>query len=148
MLSIPFALQVLPLVVTVGYLSHRNSQATVADLTNQMSKDLQESQQQLENHSTFLEASVSQRTQELQIEVERRGQAETALKRVNAELHRLAFMDGLTQIANRRSFDERLEHEWQRLKRDQLPLALILLDVDYFKRFNGRNRFICSDIAV
>ncbi|MEH1817391.1 MAG: PAS domain S-box protein [Nostoc sp.] len=54
----------------------------------------------------------------------------------NEELQRLATLDGLTQIANRRRFDEYLESEWQRLKREQLSLSLILLDVDFFKLYN------------
>lgn len=52
------------------------------------------------------------------------------------ELHRLATLDGLTQVANRRRFDEYLVQEWQRAERERLPLALILCDVDYFKRYN------------
>ncbi|PHM09884.1 PAS domain S-box protein [Nostoc sp. 'Peltigera malacea cyanobiont' DB3992] len=54
----------------------------------------------------------------------------------NEELQRLATLDGLTQIANRRRFDQYLESEWQRLKREQLSLSLILLDVDFFKLYN------------
>ncbi|MDZ8136400.1 MAG: PAS domain S-box protein [Nostoc sp. DedQUE04] len=54
----------------------------------------------------------------------------------NEELQRLATLDGLTQIANRRRFDQYLEAEWQRLKREQLSLSLILLDVDFFKLYN------------
>ncbi|WP_322743960.1 sensor domain-containing diguanylate cyclase [Nostoc edaphicum] len=54
----------------------------------------------------------------------------------NEELQRLATLDGLTQIANRRRFDQYLETEWQRLKREQLSLSLILLDVDFFKLYN------------
>ncbi|MBE9029279.1 diguanylate cyclase [filamentous cyanobacterium LEGE 11480] len=59
-----------------------------------------------------------------------------ALQQANQELERLATLDGLTQIANRRRFDLYLEQEWQRLARDQQPLSLILCDVDYFKCYN------------
>ncbi len=54
----------------------------------------------------------------------------------NHQLHRLAYLDGLTQIPNRRQFDEQLAQEWQRLKREQLPLAIVFCDVDYFKAYN------------
>ena len=54
----------------------------------------------------------------------------------NAELKNLAMLDGLTQIANRRRFDECLEIECQRLLRDKTPLSLILCDIDYFKAYN------------
>ncbi|ODG97900.1 hypothetical protein A4S05_11485 [Nostoc sp. KVJ20] len=63
----------------------------------------------------------------------------------NEELHRLATLDGLTQIANRRRFDEYLEGEWQRLKREQLALSLILFDVDFFKLYNDTYGHLAGD---
>jgi diguanylate cyclase (GGDEF)-like protein len=51
-------------------------------------------------------------------------------------LQRLATKDSLTGIANRRSFEERLQAEWYRAQRDRLPLALILADIDHFKLYN------------
>lgn len=65
-----------------------------------------------------------------------RKQAELALKEANLKLETLAHFDSLTGIANRRRFDEHFEREWQRLAREHQPLSLILLDVDYFKRYN------------
>ena len=58
------------------------------------------------------------------------------LEDANSELQRLATVDGLTQVANRRRFDEYLEDEWQRMMREQLPLSLILCDIDCFKLYN------------
>ncbi|MCT7987570.1 putative bifunctional diguanylate cyclase/phosphodiesterase [Laspinema olomoucense] len=58
------------------------------------------------------------------------------LRIANAELEKLATTDGLTQIANRRIFDTVLEQEWKRLMRSQSPLSVILIDVDFFKRYN------------
>ena len=58
------------------------------------------------------------------------------LQAANKELQQLAILDGLTGIANRRYFDLILNKEWQRLAREQLPLSLILCDVDYFKAYN------------
>lgn len=48
----------------------------------------------------------------------------------------LAFIDGLTQVANRRYFDEYLQQEWRRHASDRKSLSLILCDVDYFKHYN------------
>jgi len=62
--------------------------------------------------------------------------AEEELQKANMELVRLATIDGLTQIANRRQFDDCLAREWQRLTREKKPLALIMADIDYFKLFN------------
>lgn len=57
-------------------------------------------------------------------------------KRAQTELERLANHDGLTSIVNRRGFDEKLHIEWRRASREKQPLALIMIDVDHFKRFN------------
>lgn len=51
-------------------------------------------------------------------------------------LESLALLDALTHIANRRRFDETLVTEWKRAKRDESPLSLILIDIDYFKQYN------------
>ncbi len=58
------------------------------------------------------------------------------LQIANHKLERLARVDGLTQVANRRYFDEYLEREWTRMIREREPLSLILCDVDFFKRYN------------
>ncbi len=63
----------------------------------------------------------------------------------NQELQRLASVDGLTQVANRRRFDEYLNTEWRRLAREQRPLSLILCDVDYFKRYNDTYGHLAGD---
>lgn len=63
-------------------------------------------------------------------------QLEEELRQINLELERLATLDGLTQVPNRRQFDAYLETEWLRSQREQRPLALIMFDVDYFKLFN------------
>ena len=60
----------------------------------------------------------------------------TEQKLAQTALERLATLDGLTGIANRRAFDDRLQHEWSRAGRANAPLSLILADVDYFKRYN------------
>jgi len=57
-------------------------------------------------------------------------------EQVEAELAVLATTDGLTGLANRRTFDHRLETEWLRACRDGTPLSLLLIDVDQFKAYN------------
>jgi diguanylate cyclase (GGDEF)-like protein len=75
-----------------------------------------------EKYAQVLEQKVTERTQELE--------------KANQELHRLAIVDGLTQIANRRRFNEYLIQQWQKLAKEKQPLCLILCDVDYFKLYN------------
>lgn len=84
-----------------------------------------------------------EKNERLQQEIKARKEIEKALQdsqlqlqQANQELERLAHLDGLTQIANRRRFDQVLQEEWQRLARKQQPLSLILCDVDYFKSYN------------
>ncbi|GAB4237160.1 MAG: hypothetical protein Kow0049_22730 [Stanieria sp.] len=75
---------------------------------------------------------------ELQLhkEISDRQKIEAALHQANQELERLTILDSLTQVANRRRFDEYLLQQWQILRKDHSPLSLILCDVDYFKLYN------------
>jgi diguanylate cyclase (GGDEF)-like protein len=57
-------------------------------------------------------------------------------KDVEEHLSNLAIHDGLTGIYNRRYFDETLAREWKRTMREKAPLSLIMLDIDYFKKYN------------
>lgn len=72
----------------------------------------------------------------LQQQIERERQLSEQLEAANRELQRLVSIDGLTQISNRRYFDEWLMQEWKRLARERQPLASILCDVDCFKNYN------------
>lgn len=58
------------------------------------------------------------------------------LERRNQELQHLSMTDALTGIPNRRFFDDILRREWRRGIREQFPLSLIMIDVDFFKKFN------------
>ncbi len=67
------------------------------------------------------------------------------LKRARDTLARLATTDGLTGLANRRSFDDRLAAEHRRLSRGGGELSLILLDIDHFKLFNDTYGHLAGD---
>jgi diguanylate cyclase (GGDEF)-like protein/PAS domain S-box-containing protein len=67
------------------------------------------------------------------------------LEKANQELHRLTIIDGLTQIANRRRFDECLQQEWVRMARAKLPLSIIMCDVDCFKLYNDHYGHLLGD---
>ncbi|WP_414563671.1 EAL domain-containing protein [Anabaena sp. CCY 9613] len=70
------------------------------------------------------------------------------LQQANQELQRLAASDGLTQVANRRCFDDKLNLEWQRLAREKASLSLILCDVDCFKLYNDTHGHLAGDDAL
>jgi diguanylate cyclase (GGDEF)-like protein len=61
------------------------------------------------------------------------------------ELHRLSTIDALTGIANRRAFDEALSQEWRRMMRHGSALSLLLIDVDFFKRYNDTYGHVAGD---
>jgi len=72
----------------------------------------------------------------------------TELENLNQELSGLAWSDGLTQIANRRRFDQYLQGEWQRLMREKAPLTLILCDIDHFKLYNDHYGHLSGDLCL
>ncbi|MEP0314364.1 MAG: sensor domain-containing diguanylate cyclase [Hyphomonas sp.] len=57
-------------------------------------------------------------------------------KKLEEELAALALQDGLTGLGNRRSFDQMLDRSWKETLREGGEMALLLLDIDYFKQFN------------
>jgi diguanylate cyclase (GGDEF)-like protein len=73
---------------------------------------------------------------------------EAELHRANERLADLASKDGLTGIANRRGFDEQFAVEWNRTKRSAGSIALIVLDVDHFKKFNDRYGHLAGDACL
>jgi len=62
----------------------------------------------------------------------------TEHKDLEEKLEALAIRDGLTGLANRRRFDDELQKEWARARRDGSTLGLLMIDVDHFKAFNDR----------
>ena len=79
------------------------------------------------------------------IDISKYKQVELALQKANEELQRLAALDDLTQIANRRRFDERLAEEWRRARRDGTYLAVVLSDIDFFKLYNDTYGHVKGD---
>ncbi|MEB3189815.1 MAG: diguanylate cyclase [Snowella sp.] len=94
-----------------------------------LTQERKEAKKALEKMIQSLERRVQCRTCELHT-------TQLQLQKANQELEKLVNVDGLTQVANRRCFDERIEREWQCLLRNHQPLSLLILDVDYFKDYN------------
>jgi diguanylate cyclase (GGDEF)-like protein len=70
------------------------------------------------------------------------------LEAANRRLERLAFLDDLTQVANRRRFDEVLDREWRRMSREQLPLSILFCDLDCFKSYNDTYGHQAGDLCL
>lgn len=67
------------------------------------------------------------------------------LEDANERFRQLSSQDGLTEIANRRRFDEFLEQEWRRALREKHPVSLIFFDIDYFKAYNDTYGHLAGD---
>lgn len=72
-------------------------------------------------------------------------QLNARLEEARARLEAISETDALTGIANRRQFDRRLREEWSRLARHGVAFALLLADVDHFKRYNDRHGHPAGD---
>jgi diguanylate cyclase (GGDEF)-like protein len=67
---------------------------------------------------------------------------------LNVELTRVAAVDGLTGVANRRYFDDRYRAEWRRSKREAESVALMMIDIDHFKGFNDHYGHLAGDECI
>ncbi|SDT30426.1 PAS domain S-box-containing protein/diguanylate cyclase (GGDEF) domain-containing protein [Pseudomonas asplenii] len=81
-------------------------------------------------------------------DISERKKTEEHLARLQKQLEEYSFQDGLTGIANRRMFDTVLAREWEQAQRSQLPLSLIILDIDFFKQYNDHYGHIKGDEAL
>jgi diguanylate cyclase (GGDEF)-like protein len=70
------------------------------------------------------------------------------LDRLNRALDRMSREDPLTTLANRRAFDDALNQEWERAKREQQSIALLYMDVDFFKLYNDTYGHNIGDVCL
>ncbi|OAM51594.1 diguanylate cyclase [Methylovorus sp. MM2] len=77
-----------------------------------------------------------------------RKKTEERLLSLQKELEDLSFKDGLTGVSNRRMFDSILEAEWANARRNNQPLSLLMIDIDYFKQYNDHYGHIQGDSCL
>ncbi|HAN73306.1 MAG TPA: diguanylate cyclase response regulator [Planktothrix sp. UBA8407] len=92
--------------------------------------------------------TLFEKNHQLKSEVEQRIQTEESLKAANLKLEKLAFIDGLTELGNRRYFDEQLPRIWRQMARNKQYISLIICDLDYFKIYNDTYGHPAGDICL
>jgi diguanylate cyclase (GGDEF)-like protein/PAS domain S-box-containing protein len=78
-------------------------------------------------------------------DITERKKNEQELLRLQRELEELSYLDGLTGVSNRRMFDQVLVREWGSAYRNQQPLSVIMLDIDFFKEYNDHYGHLAGD---
>jgi hypothetical protein len=73
---------------------------------------------------------------------------ERELRDLNDQLHELAHTDALTGLANRRTFNSHLANAWKAASRLQQPVAVLMIDVDFFKKFNDHYGHVQGDVCL
>ena len=73
---------------------------------------------------------------------------EHSLRSESDRFRELASIDGLTGLSNRRAFDTELAGLWQRASAQQEPVALLMIDVDHFKRYNDAYGHLAGDACL
>ena len=88
-------------------------------------------------------------SKKLQLDVEERSmeleKANELLRKANMELERISMIDKLTNLYNRRFFDISFSKVWSQAKREGLPLSLIMIDIDHFKKYNDNYGHLAGD---
>jgi diguanylate cyclase (GGDEF)-like protein len=93
--------------------------------------------------------TILKRKQALALQLENKVKERTLeLEKANKELLRLSNMDGLTQIYNRRYFDNTLYTEINRLQRTATPISVLMCDIDFFKKFNDTYGHLAGDDCI
>ncbi|MGF2684465.1 GGDEF domain-containing protein [Acinetobacter johnsonii] len=81
-------------------------------------------------------------------DISERKKQEQELETLKKQLEEYSYQDGLTGIANRRFFEDSYQREWLNAQREQQPLTIMLLDIDYFKQYNDHNGHILGDACL
>ncbi|PKM78172.1 MAG: hypothetical protein CVU90_03890 [Firmicutes bacterium HGW-Firmicutes-15] len=99
------------------------------------------------NHKLIEEKSIllAQINNNLVSEIQSRKQAQHELEVANEQLMAISSLDYLTGIPNRRKLDDFLEEQWNTALKEQFPLSIMMIDIDFFKLYNDTNGHIAGD---
>jgi len=111
-------------------------------------RPIEEILQEANARLSVLNMSYEQVNRELVQAKVRLQQLAKELEEKNRRLEKLANLDGLTEVYNHRYFQESLERELNRSGRNGKPLSLVLVDIDYFKKFNDHHGHQTGDFIL
>jgi diguanylate cyclase (GGDEF)-like protein len=103
--------------------------------------ELKEKNAEIENK--ILQLAVT--NEKLSSEIAKGIELQTNLEQANKKLEHLSYIDELTDIPNRRIFNEVIRKQWSDCMQDSMPLSLILVDIDYFKNYNDNYGHLRGD---
>jgi diguanylate cyclase (GGDEF)-like protein len=137
-------------------LSHQqNEVGIIQDAIVDMTGRIKSYTSELDQLNEHLEQKVDERTDELlrtndslRREISERRSIEDELKRANEKLQQLSITDALTSIANRRHFNAHAKELWSLCQRQQLPLSLVICDIDFFKQVNDTYGHLAGDAVL
>ena len=126
---------ILALILAINFSHSRDTLINAKQFALEQEKQANTAKEHLltmqQRHQEDLEYKVEERTLELEVTLRE-------LSEVNQELERLNAVDPLTGAHNRRHFDKSLRAQGRRSRREQIPLSLIILDIDHFKQINDK----------
>lgn len=109
------------------------------------------------NYAHYIESFISRKLIEeksnllarinnnLTLEIESRKRTQKELEEANEQLRAISSLDALTGIPNRRKLDESLREYWSQVVKEQLPISVIMIDIDFFKIYNDTNGHLAGD---
>ncbi|HEY9658060.1 MAG TPA: diguanylate cyclase [Allocoleopsis sp.] len=145
--------QIRDLEITIQIMAEHGSlvEAELQTTNKKLQLEIRE-RKQAEARLQMLAAAISQRNLDLEIILDTLREHGDAIHdqwyaKIQEAKH-LAGVDSLTQIPNRRRFDEYLKEQWQIMAERQVPLAMILLDIDCFKQYNDTYGHLLGDTCL
>jgi len=111
-------------------------------VSDQMAREAQHEAMRVQKQANeTLESNVKARTIELQ-------DALNELSELNHKLEDLSSTDALTGLKNRGFFETQYDDEWKRANRERIPLALLMVDIDFFKKINDKYGHLAGDMCI